>query len=559
VSGDRREDAPQEDAVDQSSVELDSDEQFGDEPDEPGVVGPEGRTAVPGARSIRGYTKAVARTRTGAKLGELLDDVYYAVVMVAIGVALAIGAVQQLPVAGAPASGGHATSLGALVLVGVVALAGAVLSLAGRLGPVGVGGAEATWWLGLPVDRRGLLRPTVWRLPALAGLTAALLALVLVLSVPRTPAPALAVTAALLGGTALVVLGGLVQAWRGSRTAVRLGDGVLALAPVAAVVAVLVGWRPAGVAAVPWWVVVALALVLVAASWMLDRRLGALPARSLRESGAVASHATGALASMDSRELGRALTDRVTRQRRGRSRRLRAARGAWRAVAVADWLVLVRSPRHVVQVLAAAALPAVVVSTPELAGSAQAALAVLLGGYVAMLATGEGARRAEMSPALDRLLPLSAKQTRRARLVVPALVMTGWSLLALGAIGVWRGDPLPWLALAVVSGPAWAGAALRAAYRPAPNWAGALVATPLGALPTGAATVVARGPDVAIVGLLPTLIAVALGGVAPVVLAVQAAMTLVALTWGTSLQTKSMFDRLAEATAPEQAPGRARR
>lgn len=528
----------------------------GDEPFEEGrLVGPEGRTAIPSARSIRGYTAAVARSRTGAKLGELLDDVYYAVVMVAIGVALAIGAVQQLPVAGAPAGGGRATSLGALVLVGVVALAGAVLSLAGRLGPVGVGGAEATWWLGLPVDRRGLLRPTVWRLPALAAVTTALVTTVLVLSVPHVPAPGLAVAAGLLGGAVLVVVGGLVQVWRGSRWAVRAGDGLLALAPVAAVVAVLVGWRPSGLAAVPWWAVVALAALLSAACWGLDRRLGDLPAYSLRESGAVAAHATGALASMDSRELGRALTDRVTRQRRGRSRRLRAARGAWRAVAVADWLVLVRSPRHVVQVLAAAALPAVVVSTPELAGSAQAALAVFLGGYVAMLATGEGARRAEMSPALDRLLPLSARQTRRARLAVPALVMTGWSLLALGAIGVWRGDPLPWLALALVSGPAWAGAALRAAYRPAPNWAGALVATPLGALPTGAATVVARGPDIAIIGLLPTLVAVALGGVAPVLLAVQAGFTLVALLWGTSLQTTSLFDRLAEATTSEAAGG----
>jgi hypothetical protein len=296
--------------------------------------------------------------------------------------------------------------------------------------------------------------------------------------------------------------------------------------------------------------------VLVAGTGvLLDRRLGRIRGRDLREGGSVATQASGALVSLDSRELGRALTDSASKPRRRRARRMRTVRGPVSAIVVADLTVLLRSPRHVVQLVVSALVPVVVVITPQLAGALGVGIAVLVSGYVGMLATSEGARRAEMAPIVDRLLPMSAKDVRRVRLIVPGVAMLVWSAVAYAAIGRWEGDPLMWLALGLVSTPVWAGAALRAAYRPSPNWEGPLVATPMGALPGGVAAVLSRGPDVAVLGLIPVVIAVALGTVSPTLLVVQAAFSVIALLVGSSTSTKTMMDRLSEAQDQQSALG----
>ncbi len=292
-------------------------------------------------------------------------------------------------------------------------------------------------------------------------------------------------------------------------------------------------------------------VLVVLLALLLDRRLGSIQGRSLRESGSVAAQAAGALASMDSRELGRVLTDRVARQRRRRSLRMRLVRGPMTAVVAADLAVLSRSPRHLVQVLVAALVPALVVTTPQLVGTVGVVLSVVVGGYVAMLATGEGARRAEMAPVLDRLLPLSAETVRRVRLIVPAAVMLLWALVAFGTVGLWRGDLALWLALGVLTTPVWAGGALRTAYRPAPDWGGNLVSTPMGALPTGVAAVLARGPDVVVLGLVPAIIALVIGSVPAPVLTAQLLTSLVAARVGSSASTKTLMERLTDASAAQ--------
>ncbi|HEY5553757.1 MAG TPA: DUF6297 family protein, partial [Cellulomonas sp.] len=141
------------------------------------LVGPAATGAFPAGRSIRRYTAAATNLRSGASVGELLGDVYYVVITTAIGIGMALGIAGQLRAslpAGAPATAGTSSlSLPGLVVVLVVGLAGVLLSLAGRLGPVGSAAAEATWWLGLPVDRRGLLRPSARRLPLLAAVVGA--------------------------------------------------------------------------------------------------------------------------------------------------------------------------------------------------------------------------------------------------------------------------------------------------------------------------------------------------------------------------------------------------
>ncbi|TGJ96669.1 hypothetical protein DLJ96_00785, partial [Actinotalea fermentans ATCC 43279 = JCM 9966 = DSM 3133] len=51
-----------------------------------------------------------------------------------------------------------------------VALLALLMGTAVRLGPLGTGSAGVRWWIPLPVDRRGLLTPSYWRIVVLAVL-----------------------------------------------------------------------------------------------------------------------------------------------------------------------------------------------------------------------------------------------------------------------------------------------------------------------------------------------------------------------------------------------------
>ncbi|PVU84253.1 hypothetical protein DDP54_12835 [Cellulomonas sp. WB94] len=526
------------------------------------MVGPEATGSFPTGRSIRRYTAAATNLRSGASVGELLGDVYYVVITTAIGIGMALGIAGQLraslPAGEQTTAGASSLSLPGLVVVLVVGLAGVLLSLAGRLGPVGSAAAEATWWLGLPVDRRGLLRPSARRLPLLAAVVGAVVVGVLdggLLGDHHGGQVLVAALAAGLVSAALVLAASLAQTFDARRGATSLvGDLVLAAAPVLAVLGVVLGWHPARFPAIPIWSLAVLAVAVAGLAVVVDRRLDDIPSRSLRVSGSVASQAAGAVVSMDSRELGRALTDSAATPRRRRSARFGLVRGPVSALVSADATVLLRSVRHLVQIVVAALVPVLVGVVPQLAGRLGFAIALVVAGSVAMTATGEGARRAEMSPVLDRLLPLAAREVRRLRMVVPGVVMLAWSLVAFGAVGAWAGDLTSWLTLAVVSTPVWAGAAVRAAYRPAPDWGGPLVSTPMGALPAGVTMVLARGPDVVVLGLVPVLIAVALGHVPSAVVIAQVAVSAIVFAVCSSTSTKSMMERMTDASGTA-APG----
>lgn len=507
---------------------------------------------VPGARSIRRFTVAAGRARAGASAGTLLGDVYYAVISLAIGAAVAFGAADQLRVSlppapdVAPLAGLSLPTLVAVVLVGGV---GALVSLAGRLGPVGAGGAEAAWWLNLPVDRRGLLRPAARRVPvvaALAGATAVALLDGGLLGDAGGRVARAAVAGALAG--ALVVLGAAVlQSVGAARRRVALvGDLLLAAAALLTVGLAIFGTHLTGLPVPPWPALAGGAAVLAGAAVLVDHRLGRMPARSLRESGSVASHAVGAMVSLDSRELGRALAAGTTAPVRRFVSRLRLVRGPATALVGADVALLRRSPRHLVQLVLAALVPALATAVPQLAGSAGMLLAVLLAGTTAASASAEGARHGEMNPSLDRLLPLPARTARRLRMVVPLVALLAWSLVVGVSLGRWAGSTGDWLALAVAGAPVWAAAAVRGAYRPAPDWGKPLVSTPMGALPTGVASVVARGPDLVVLCLLPTWIAILLGTAGIGLLVVQVVLAVIAVLVGSSTRTKSFMDWLGE-------------
>jgi hypothetical protein len=112
---------------------------------------------------------------------------------------------------------------------------------------------------------------------------------------------------------------------------------------------------------------------------------------------------------------------------------------------------------------------------------------------------------------------------------------------------VWAGRPVGWLALAVASAPVWAAAAVRAAYRSAPDWSGPLVSTPAGALPGGFAAVLARGPDVVVLGLLPVWVAVLVGRTGPVLLGAQLLFSVVAVLVASSTETRPLMERILDA------------
>lgn len=520
--------------------------------DEPAVQ-PYELGAVPAARSIRRYTAQAASARSNATIGSLLGDVYYAVISIAISIGVALGFSQAMRVALPPEpdiSSPLSLSLASLVIVILIALAGVVLSLAGRLGPVGAGGAEAAWWLGLPVDRRGLLRPSSRRLPLLAGFVGAVIVALLdagLLADEGSRVVRVAAAAALVAAGIVLVAGVGQSASVSRRTIALVGDVLLFLAPVAAVLLASVGWSVDEVPGPPWWLVAVLLVVVAGLAYLVDSRLGRMPEKTLRESGSVATQAAGAVVSMDSRELGRALTDGAAAPVRRWTSKLRTARGPATALVTADLVVLRRSARHVVQLAVAALVPVLVSTVPQLASPFGVLLAVLVAGYVAMSATGEGARRAEMAPILDRLLPIDAQTVRRLRMIVPAGAMLLWSVVAFAAVGRWASDVPNWIALGVISTPVWAAAAVRSSYRPAPDWGGALVSTPMGALPTGVASVLARGPDLVVLGLLPVWIALLLRTINTPLMLAQICLSAIAVAIASSIKKGSLMERMMDA------------
>jgi hypothetical protein len=173
-------------------------------------------------------------------------------------------------------------------------------------------------------------------------------------------------------------------------------------------------------------------------------------------------------------------------------------------------------------VLLGAALPVLAARTRGLAElPVLVAVAVVLGWGIAATALGEPSRRAAAAPAADRTLPLDAAVVVRARAVLPLAVLVlicGTSALL---VGQGAGSALGWLALGVAAAPAWAGATVRAGYRPDLDWSGPVLASPMGAVPTGVSATLVRGPDVGVLGTVPVALALLLGAVPPVLIAVQ--------------------------------------
>lgn len=165
---------------------------------------------------------------------------------------------------------------------------------------------------------------------------------------------------------------------------------------------------------------------------------------------------------------------------------------------------MARNPVALVQVLGLGALIVLAQGIPALSGGLGRAAVLLIVGMRSAQLGAQGARSAEVSPVLDALLPLGARATRMVRGVVPTTA--AFVSLAVGCAPQVIEDPR-WLALLVAAAGSFGAAAVRGAYRPPPSWSAPLLATPAGAVPTGALSMVTRGPDLAIMGTIPVLVA----------------------------------------------------
>lgn len=500
---------------------------------------------VPDGRRVRQLTAQIQDARQGRGLGTLVSEVWYTIVTIGLCLAFVAGITNTVLAAAALTEGTVVGQTGAMLsgeLPGALvalAAAGAMLSLAGRLGPVGVGAGGAGWWLPMPVGRRGLLRWTVLTWPAVAAGVGLVLVptLVAVLAGGTTVTAALGwaavgcavfalvVAVAALGQTRQVPGSGVgTPGARGGHglDATAVGE-LLMLVAVAAVAAPALagtgGTAAPGAAGDPvpggmasdwrlgegwWWALPLLVLALVA-TVLAERRAGLIDGAGLRRRGALGERAKVAVMSLDLRELGRVLGSAGQRARRRSLRWVGAVRwfggGPRRVIVLADLLLVVRTPRLLGQV-AVAALLGVVVGRVELfrAGLPLYGSLVVLGFWAANTAVA-GGRHAEMAPVLDRLLPVSARSVRLTRGVVPLLGATVWSLVVLGVLAA-RSGLVGWLLLV----PAWAlvlaAGAVRSAYRPAPLPRRTAVISPMGGVPSTGGMF--KGLDVALVGTLPT-------------------------------------------------------
>lgn len=495
----------------------------------------------PSGRQLRKLTRAATEAHTGGHMGELVSEVYSVLFSGAIAVVMVLGAVQGLNASLHPGPEAATVDPSWLALVVGLVVAGAVIGLAGRLGPVGMGGAQALWWLTTPADRRTLLRPRLVLLPvvgALVGLVGGLL--VGFLAFGAFGPNLLWITIVFVLASAVMVLAvaaGQVRAGAGTtarvRPAVLIGDVLTAAGPLAALALVLlrpepivIDWAHLGPA-----IAAVLGLLVVAGLWWLDRGLEQISGRELRARGSVASYASGAVTSMDTRELGRALNVNTARDARRRSARMRGARGPVSAILVGDATVLMRTPRHLIQIGVGMciALLGLAAGWPVVTN----VVLLLVGGVLTAMATGEGSRRAEMAPVLDRHFPIAGTDVRRARALLPLLVMVPWALVVFGLWGWVHGELLGYLVLGLVTGPVFAAGVLRGAYRKPPDWSKPLVPGPFGPMAPGVIAAFARGPDIVVLCAVPMIVGVLALGVTPILLAVQIGTSLLALAIAT--------------------------
>ena len=513
---------------------------------------PEEATFPDGAALRRWVRRRTRRHRRG--VWALVGDIYSVLLTLIVVVTILAPYLRRMVVAqpgsvvGTGALSGFATvglDPGWAFLALLMLLAAVGVGPLGRLGPLFLRPHEAAWWLPMP-GRRGALLVPVARVEYLIAATVGAAAGVLPAVAAGGGWVAAAAWPALLSAGTCLVLTELIKAQildRGVEPLRRL----LILAGIGACLAGVALPFPRSLLGNT--AVALLAGVLVVLTVMAWRRargsLGQVHDAALL---AVVARSFGAhvsLLSLDTRALGRLLSPDPARP--ADPSPLRAARigsrlprslGVLIAVAQADWILLRRQHRRLLQMgvgLAIAVLPFL----SGTVGAPLRAVGYLIGGWIATLAVAEPARQAWFDGGPDASWPVAPRVVRAGHLLVPAVLMSTWALLslapAMAVLGVavdWKGLGIV-VALALVSGWAWAGAALRSGYREMPDFAAGLITSPMGSLPPGVMQMLTQGPDAAVVGALT--VALVAGGIAApttTLLGIQAAAGIITVVWG---------------------------
>ncbi len=404
-----------------------------------------------------------------------------------------------------------------------------ISNLARKLGPMSVNGAESSWWLTLPVDRRPMVLPPFLRKVALTGAGAALVHLPFSLVTAVDRAPLDHVLASLTFGVAAaiaVILAALQQlAVMGPRL---LGPRLLGPrlgATIAAAVLLACAALPALSSSV--WPTALVAVAAVGLLAVVVPRTGQVRGDELVRGGAVAGHAGASLFMMDSNEVLRALggTRKKVDGGRAASYYARPAQGPLRALIRADVVAFLRlNPPVTPPILWLAACIAILLVEGGLPEFAQLAVIVIAGCATAS-GLGSVARRTALVPELDAMLPLHQALVRTSRTLMPCVAMSVW-MAALSSLLVLLGAANPALiGVGALAGVGMGAGTLRAATRTPPDWTAPPVETPFGPVPRAQLGSLMRGLDVTILAMVPLLVALYLGFVPMSVVAVQAAFS----------------------------------
>lgn len=396
----------------------------------------------------------------------------------------------------------------ALAIVWALALLGGALRLLTLVGPLVRDPAEATWLLGSPVDRRGLLLPAALGLLSSCAAAGAAAALVVpgLLGIPWSDAPWWMA----IGACAGVALGAATVAVQGTgrtRALRRTADGALLGAFVVLMSSV---WRasqhhdqrllnvvpdPMPRNALLGSLLGLLLIVALMGLRAVPARLARLRRTDLLAGAGLALGLRATVTALDGSFFVEILRLRLLLLRGTVPRRPLRGRGVL-AVVSADARRVLRHRRAVVMVLGASPL---VWAGGELYGRVGAAAAGVGLVWAGAGAAAQGLRTISRSRALARAFPMRDEVLRIAHLVLPAAVST---LAALVGV-ILAGRPLWWIPVLVLV--SLSGVLRTAAGRP-PARFDLLVAIPMGALPIDAIGALATGPDVVLLGCAPLLL-----------------------------------------------------
>ncbi|MFW0773509.1 DUF6297 family protein [Paenarthrobacter nitroguajacolicus] len=394
-----------------------------------------------------------------------------------------------------------------------------ISNLARKLGPMTVNGAESTWWLTLPVDRRPMVLPPFVRKVALTAPGAAVIYLPfsMVTAVDRAPLEHLLASFAFGAAGAIAVTLAAVQQL--GLLVPRLGRATTTAALLLCSILPSVFWSP--------WPTALLAVAAIGLLAVVVPRAGQVRGDELVRGGAVAGHTGASLFMMDSNEVLRALGGGNKRVDGGRAARFytRPARGPLRALIRADVVAFLRlNPPVTPPILWLIACIAVLLVEGGLPEFAQLAV-IVVSGCATASGMGHVARKTALVPEIDALLPLHPALVRSSRALMPCLAMAVW-MTGLSGLLVLLGAADPWLiGVGALAGVGMGAGTLRAATRTPPDWTAPPVETPFGPVPRAQLGTLMRGMDVTILAMVPLLLALYLGYVPMSVVSIQAALS----------------------------------